>query len=123
MKTFKIAIAGASGFVGRYLVPYLLKQGHQVLGLTRSPRKEQTHENFSWVACDLFSYKDKTMKPCKLGSFFVAVVNHAISPVLTRLRFDHPWALNLAYKTHTRARHPHAYFKLWAERHVLKILT
>ena len=78
MKTLKIAIAGASGFVGRYLVPYLLKQGHQVLGLTRSPRKEQTHENFSWVACDLFSYKD--IKEALQGCDVAYYMAHSMLP-------------------------------------------
>ncbi len=36
----KVFVAGATGAVGRKLVPALVKQGHEVVGMTRSPEKE-----------------------------------------------------------------------------------
>jgi nucleoside-diphosphate-sugar epimerase len=35
----KILITGATGFVGRHLIPQLLSEGHTVLELTRSLEK------------------------------------------------------------------------------------
>ncbi|MBW7461735.1 NAD(P)H-binding protein, partial [Paenibacillus sepulcri] len=32
----KIIVAGASGVIGRALIPLLLKAGHEVVGLTRN---------------------------------------------------------------------------------------
>lgn len=37
MQTMKIFLAGASGVIGRQLVPLLVAEGHQVLGMTRTP--------------------------------------------------------------------------------------
>lgn len=38
----KIFVAGATGVVGRQLVPLLVRRGHDVLGTTRSARKAST---------------------------------------------------------------------------------
>ena len=35
----RVFVAGATGAVGRYLIPMLVKAGHQVTGLSRSPEK------------------------------------------------------------------------------------
>ena len=35
----KIFVAGASGVMGRALVPQLVARGHEVVGMTRSPSK------------------------------------------------------------------------------------
>jgi len=39
----KVAVTGAGGFVGRYLVHYLLERGHQVVALSRKP--------YQWRSC------------------------------------------------------------------------
>ena len=36
----KVFVAGATGAVGKRLVPRLVDQGHEVVGMTRSPEKE-----------------------------------------------------------------------------------
>ncbi len=35
----KVFVAGASGAVGKQLVPMLVERGHEVTGMTRSPAK------------------------------------------------------------------------------------
>lgn len=52
----KVAIAGASGFVGRALVEEL-KTNHDIIGLSRSDKKSET-ESLEWKCCDLFSLLD-----------------------------------------------------------------
>lgn len=43
-----VLITGASGFIGSYLVPYLLKRDFQVIGISRKPQA-QTHPDLSWI--------------------------------------------------------------------------
>src|ERR1700691_5394632 len=38
----KVFLAGATGVIGRRLVPMLLAEGHEVTGMTRSPERAQT---------------------------------------------------------------------------------
>ena len=53
MKRSKIVIAGASGFVGRWLIDYLVTD-YDIIALSRSP-VESTDARVSWRAADLFS--------------------------------------------------------------------
>lgn len=53
MKRSKIVIAGASGFVGRWLIDYLVTD-YDIIALSRSP-VESTDARLSWRAADLFS--------------------------------------------------------------------
>ncbi|MBC61769.1 MAG: hypothetical protein CMP11_04865 [Zetaproteobacteria bacterium] len=58
MAQLKIGIAGASGFVGRYLIEELLKKGYSVVALSRKKRSNHMNKNLTWHKCDLFSRKD-----------------------------------------------------------------
>ena len=54
----KIVIAGASGFIGRYLIEYLLDNtNHKIIGLSRT-QKISHHDRLEWKRCDLFSVKE-----------------------------------------------------------------
>lgn len=54
----KIAVVGASGFVGRALIEYLLAHSdHQVIALSRS-RLDFHHERFEWRGCDLHNLRE-----------------------------------------------------------------
>ena len=53
-KRLKIAIAGASGFVGRSLIDRL-KQDFDVIALSRGPAK--ISGNIEWRQCDLFNLR------------------------------------------------------------------
>ena len=52
---FTIAIAGATGFVGRRLIDHILKTtNHHIVALSRFPKKSE-NSRVEWRACDLFS--------------------------------------------------------------------
>ncbi|MDA0339822.1 MAG: NAD-dependent epimerase/dehydratase family protein [Proteobacteria bacterium] len=48
----KIALTGATGFVGGHVLTHLLEQGYYVNALTRRPQQRE-HERLNWVAGDL----------------------------------------------------------------------
>jgi nucleoside-diphosphate-sugar epimerase len=52
----RIFLAGASGVIGTRLVPLLIKEGHTVAGLTRSPDKASMLRKLGadTVVCDVF---------------------------------------------------------------------
>ena len=52
----RIFLAGASGVLGRRLVPLLVADGHQVIGMTRSPDKVELLAGLGAepVVCDVF---------------------------------------------------------------------
>jgi len=52
----RIFVAGASGVIGRRLIPLLVCDGHQVAGMTRSPEKVEALRELEAepVVCDVF---------------------------------------------------------------------
>lgn len=51
----KVLIAGASGFIGKYLIDSLIEQtDYEIIALSRS-QKSSSHPRVQWMACDLFS--------------------------------------------------------------------
>lgn len=78
MKTLRIAIAGASGFVGRYLIEALLKEGYSVLALSRAYKENKTNSKLLWKKCDLFSRKDtrEALKNCDIAIY----LTHSMIP-------------------------------------------
>ena len=49
----KIAIVGATGFVGSYLLAEALERGHQVTAITRNPEKVAAHKNLKSIKADV----------------------------------------------------------------------
>lgn len=47
-------VLGASGQIGRFLIPKLLARGYRVVALSRAPRTSST-KNLHWIQGDLFS--------------------------------------------------------------------
>mgnify|MGYP000905558155 CR=1 FL=1 len=74
----KIVIAGASGFVGRYLVEALLAEGYSVVALSRRNRSNEDRKNLKWVRCDLFSRKDtlRAVEGCDIAFY----LTHSMIP-------------------------------------------
>jgi 2-alkyl-3-oxoalkanoate reductase len=60
----KVFVAGASGVIGRRLVPLLIERGHAVTGITRSAeRAERMNESGAEpVVCDVFDADDLRVK-------------------------------------------------------------
>ncbi|MBV8431681.1 MAG: NAD(P)-dependent oxidoreductase [Solirubrobacterales bacterium] len=56
----RIFLAGASGVIGRRLVPLLVAQGHQVVGMTRSPEKIDRLRELGAepIVCDVFDVSE-----------------------------------------------------------------
>jgi NAD(P)-dependent dehydrogenase (short-subunit alcohol dehydrogenase family) len=52
----RIFVAGASGAIGRHLVPLLVEEGHDVAGMTRTPGKVDwlRHVGAEPIVCDVF---------------------------------------------------------------------
>ena len=50
----KIALIGASGFVGSFILSEALNRGHQVTALVRHPEKLPKHRNLTSIECDIF---------------------------------------------------------------------
>jgi len=52
----RIFLAGASGVIGRRLIPWLVQAGHVVGGMTRSPNKTEllSHLGAEPILCDVF---------------------------------------------------------------------
>ena len=69
-KIMRIAIAGASGFVGKNLIE-ALKSNHQIVAISRHNRQAQEH--VEWAQCDLFSFSEieKTLKGADIAVYLV----------------------------------------------------
>ncbi|WP_291515809.1 NAD(P)H-binding protein [Bdellovibrio sp. ArHS] len=83
----KIAVAGASGFVGKALIRELQKK-HEVVALSRSVKKSQNNGGVEWRSCDLFSLLDaeNALKNVDVAVYLV----HSMRPSahLTQGTFD-----------------------------------
>lgn len=70
----KIAIAGASGFIGSGLIESILKDipESKIVALSRR-EKEDKNPRVKWVKCDLFSYNDtkRALQDCDIAVFLV----------------------------------------------------
>lgn len=76
MKT--IAIAGASGFIGKHLINQILKDtDFKILALSRSD-KESKLERVSWRKCDLFSVLD--IEKAISGADYLIYLVHSMQP-------------------------------------------
>ena len=54
----KIAIVGATGFVGTYLLAEAVERGHQVTAITRNPEKVPANKNVKAVKADVNNEND-----------------------------------------------------------------
>jgi nucleoside-diphosphate-sugar epimerase len=74
----RIFVAGASGVIGRHLVPLLVEGGHDVAGMTRTPEKVDwlRHVGAEPVLCDVFE-RDALLRA--VASFSPDVVVHQLT--------------------------------------------
>jgi uncharacterized protein YbjT (DUF2867 family) len=76
----RVAVAGASGFIGSALLPELAAR-HEVLALTRSPARAATPSalpGLAWRHCDLFSAPDLTAALAGIDAAVYLV--HSLAP-------------------------------------------
>lgn len=76
----RVAVAGASGFIGSALLPELAAR-HEVLALTRSPARAAAPSSLpglTWRHCDLFSAPDLTAALAGIGIAVYLV--HSLAP-------------------------------------------
>ncbi len=68
-----IVIAGASGFIGKYLIQSLKGSPHQIIALSRQDRSSENEENITWKKCDLFSRRNinEVLKGCDIAFYLV----------------------------------------------------
>ncbi len=70
----KIAIAGASGFVGKALLEKLqTNKNYQLNALSRQKKSSIESSNIQWIECDLFSLLDteKSLQDCDIAFYLV----------------------------------------------------
>lgn len=85
----KILIAGATGFVGRYLIEELLNDDHEIIALCRSLNKIKNHDpRIHWVEGDLL-YKETLPEIEKVEKAFYLV--HGLGG--TEKNFEHEESL------------------------------
>ncbi len=89
MENHKIAITGASGFIGKNLCDNLLKDERtELVCLSRREKTSFNRERVSWKKCDLFSMLDieKAVKGCDTAVYLV----HSMLPSahLSQASFD-----------------------------------
>jgi 2-alkyl-3-oxoalkanoate reductase len=80
-----VFVAGATGVIGRHLIPRLVKDGHQVTGMTRSPGKAAALKTLGAtpVVCDVYDQAQLT-----------AVVRDSPGDVVVHLLTDLPARFN-----------------------------
>jgi uncharacterized protein YbjT (DUF2867 family) len=80
----RIFLAGATGVLGRRIVPLLVADGHTVAGLTRSPDKAEYLRSLGAapVICDVF---DSEALTAAVGSFTPEAVVHQLTDLPDRL--------------------------------------
>ena len=87
-----VVVAGASGFVGRVLIPLLLKR-YKVIALGRNIPEKSDHPDLEWRSCNLFSLlqAEEAIQNAKYAFYLV----HSMAPSeLTQAGFrDIDWIL------------------------------
>jgi uncharacterized protein YbjT (DUF2867 family) len=87
-KQIKVAIAGASGFIGKKLIEQLTKNSFLVNALSRRDKSSQDTESVTWKEADLFSMLDieRAITDCDIAIYLV----HSMLPSahLTQGSFD-----------------------------------
>jgi uncharacterized protein YbjT (DUF2867 family) len=72
----KVLLTGATGFVGRHLLPGLLREGHEVYAASRRPPHTSDTPGLSWVQLDLD--QPSTLAPVLRGMDVVVYLVHAM---------------------------------------------
>lgn len=84
----RVAVAGATGFVGRHLCALLRDRGFAVTALGRSVPDGEVHDGVTWARADLFNLKD--CERALAGAEVVYYLVHSMLPAtgLTQASFE-----------------------------------
>jgi uncharacterized protein YbjT (DUF2867 family) len=81
LKGRRVVVAGASGFVGRWLCAALVAEGAEVVGLGRSVEDGAHQDGVTWRRCDLFSLLD-----CERGLQGAEIVYYLVHSMMPSTR-------------------------------------
>jgi uncharacterized protein YbjT (DUF2867 family) len=81
LKGRRVVVAGATGFVGRWLCASLVAEGADVVGLGRSVEDGAKQDGVTWKRCDLFSLLD-----CEHGLEGAEVIYYLVHSMMPSTR-------------------------------------
>ncbi len=93
----KVAVVGATGVLGRALIPMLLRQGYAVRALARSPERVPSAANLEVVQCDLLSDEAAEQLPGKLSG--CDAILHIATAILRNPAAPGAWQNNTRLRT------------------------
>ena len=79
--SMKIFVTGATGVIGRRVVPQLIRAGHQVTGLARTDRKEALLRQFGATPVRVDLFDPATLTPVLTGHEVVANLATHVPPL------------------------------------------
>ena len=55
-KSKKVIVSGATGFIGQHLVPILLKDGYEVLAISRNQKRAESYHGSKTLSLSLMIF-------------------------------------------------------------------
>jgi len=94
MVPLKILVTGATGVVGRRLVPSLLQSGHRVTAIARSPKKREALTRLGATAIDVDLFAPDLVRRAAAGSDVIVNLATHMPPTFTKAVRRTAWTEN-----------------------------